>query len=71
MYCIDTGDIAFMFNEGSSCGSTIHPIDTKIAWYIFVIKASDAVLPIFDTLRGRGSSWAEKGTPLLKIRDPW
>ena len=30
MYCIDTEAIAFMFNEGSSCGSTIHPIDTKI-----------------------------------------
>ncbi len=30
MYCIDTGAIAFMFNGGSSCGSTIHPIDTKI-----------------------------------------
>ncbi len=30
MYCIDTGAIAFMFNGGSYCGSTIHPIDTKI-----------------------------------------
>ncbi len=30
MYCIDTEAIAFMFNGGSSCGSTIHPIDTKI-----------------------------------------
>ncbi len=35
MYCIDTGAIdtgaiAFMFNGGSSCASTIHPIDTKI-----------------------------------------
>ncbi len=29
-YCIDTGAIAFMFNGGSSCGSTIHPIDTRI-----------------------------------------
>ena len=29
MYCIDTRAIAFMFNGGSSCGSTIHPIDTK------------------------------------------
>ncbi len=25
MYCIDTGAIAFMFNGGSSCCSTIHP----------------------------------------------
>ena len=30
MYCIDIGAMAFMFNGGSSCGSTIHPIDTKI-----------------------------------------
>ncbi len=30
MYCIDTEVIAFMFNGGSSCGSSIHPIDTKI-----------------------------------------
>ena len=30
MYCIDTGAIAFMFNGGSSCGSTIHPVDTKL-----------------------------------------
>ncbi len=29
MYCIDTRAIAFMFNGGSSCGSTTHPIDTK------------------------------------------
>ncbi len=29
MYCIDTGAIAFMFNGGSSCGPTIHLIDTK------------------------------------------
>ncbi len=28
--CIDTGAIAFMFNGGSSCASTIHPIDTRI-----------------------------------------
>ncbi len=43
----------------------------KLAGYIFVIRASDAVLPIFDILGGRGSSWGEKGTPLLKIRDTW
>ncbi len=30
MYCIDTGAIAFMFSGGSSCASTIHPIDFKI-----------------------------------------
>ncbi len=30
MYSIDTGAIAFMLNGGSSCGSTVHPIDTKI-----------------------------------------
>ncbi len=26
MYCIDTEAIAFMFNGGSSCASTIHPV---------------------------------------------
>ena len=26
MHCIDTGAIAFMFNGGSSCASTIHPM---------------------------------------------
>ena len=48
MYGIDTAAIAFMFNEGSSWASTIHPIDIKIGiLYIFVIRASDVVLPIF------------------------
>ena len=43
----------------------------KLAGYIFVIRASDAILPIFDILGGRRSSWVEKWTPLLKIRDTW
>ncbi len=30
MYCIDTGAIPFMFDGGSSCASTIHPIDPRI-----------------------------------------
>ncbi len=30
MYCIDTEAIAFMFNGGSSCASTIRLIDTRI-----------------------------------------
>ncbi len=29
MYCIDTGAIAFTFNGGSSCASTIRPIDLR------------------------------------------
>ncbi len=30
MYCIDTEALVFMFNGGSSYGSTIHPIFTRI-----------------------------------------
>ncbi len=42
MYCIDTEVIAFMFSGGSSCGSTIHPIDTKIGrvYLCYGIKGS-------------------------------
>ena len=47
------------------------PLTPELDWYIFVIRASDAFLPIIAILGSRGSSWAEKETPLLKIRDPW
>ncbi len=36
--------------EGSPSTLTTHLIDT-FAWYIFVIRAIDAVLPIFDIIR--------------------
>ena len=61
MYCIDTGAIAFMFIlrlHYSSNGDQ--------NW-----QGISMLLYIFDILGGKGSSRAEKGTPLLKIRDPW
>ncbi len=42
----------------------------NLVWYIIVIRASDAVLPIFYILWGRGSSWVEKGPPSSKSETP-
>ncbi len=43
MDCIDTGAIAFMFNGGSSCASTIHPIDTSFEKRYKVFDGLDGV----------------------------
>ncbi len=71
MYCIDTGAIAFMLTEAAPATQLFIQLTPKFAGYIFVIRASDAALPMFDILGGRGSSWAKKGDSLLKIRDHW
>ncbi len=70
MYCIDTGAIAFMFNGGSSCALTIHPIDTEIGMEYLCYRASDAVLPIFVILGVRGHLWRKRGPPSLKSEVP-
>ena len=64
MYCIDTGAIAFMFNGGSFCGLTIHPIDTKICMvYLYVVFS-------LVYWGGVGGHLGSKRDPLLEIRDP-
>ena len=42
----------------------------KLAWVFFILWASDAALPFFQILGGRGSILQPKGTPLLQFRDP-
>ncbi len=56
--------------EAAIAAQLVIRLTQELAWYIFVIGASGAALPIFDILGGRGSSWIKKGTP-PQIRDPW